>query len=118
RQLSFGAGSGNRLGTRRKCPMGIVKPRRVAPPPPGGIAAQHPAPGSQKMTRLPLISWLFRLVDCLFAAISPLLCCKTRASIESNTFGTGSSYTSIWVGREGIGQMTVSNGTVEARGLL
>jgi len=26
--------------------------------------------------------------------------------------------TSIWVGREGIGQMTVSNGTVQARGLL
>src|SRR5437667_10029201 len=70
RQLSFGAGSGNRLGTRRKCPMGIVKPRRVAPPPPGGIAAQHPAPGSQRMNRPPLITWLCPLVDRLFAAIS------------------------------------------------
>src|SRR6266403_3534760 len=64
RQLSFGAGGGHRLGTRRKRPMGIVRPRRVAPPPPGGIAAQQPAPGPQKMNRLPLISWLFRLVDC------------------------------------------------------
>src|SRR5437867_2011513 len=70
RQLSFGAGSGNRLGTRRKCPMGIVRPRRVAPPPPGGIPAQHPAPSPQKMNRLPLISWLFRLVDC-FSPLSP-----------------------------------------------
>src|SRR5437660_11194679 len=59
RQLSFGAGGSHRLGTRRKCPMGIVRPRRIASPPPGGNAAQHPAQGRQKMNSLPPHKWTF-----------------------------------------------------------
>src|SRR2546423_11916825 len=53
RQLPFGAGGGHRLGTRRKRPMGIVRPRRVASAPPGGIGVQHPAQDRQKMNSLP-----------------------------------------------------------------
>src|SRR6267142_3289066 len=48
RQLSFGAGGGHRLGTRRERPVGIARPRRVAPPPPRGIAAQAPGAGPSK----------------------------------------------------------------------
>src|SRR5207248_1373358 len=46
------------------------------------------------------------------------------SSAQGNLLMTGGKLvvtnfnTSIWVGREGIGEMTVSNGMVEARGLL